>query len=170
MSLTENTPPKIGNNGESEGQCNSRQSVHPKRERLTNLSKTRRERPIPTARQLTNQVRKSGIGSLRTQRHNNILGVHKNYKNQVALLQNHGLAMTQPSPHYHFLSHLHLNDSQMLGNGLIRHPQTGTVLQPAFISVSSTQGVITDLNRDIRISDQYYARIVLPHALFTCHT
>jgi len=60
----ENTPPKIGNNGESEGQCNSRQSVHPKRERLTNLSKTQRKRPIPTVQQLTNQVRKSGLGSL----------------------------------------------------------------------------------------------------------
>jgi len=153
----ENTPPKIGNNGESEGQCNSGQSVHPKRERLTNLSKTRKERPIPTVWQLTNLVRKSGLDSLRTQRHNNIIGACKNYKSQVALLQNHGLAMTQPSPHYHFPSHPHLQDTQMLGNGLIWHPQTGTVLWPAFISVSSMQGVITDLNRDVCISDQYYA-------------
>ena len=166
----ENTPPKIGNNGESVGQCNSGQSVHLKIEKLTNLSKTRKERSIPTVRQLTNQVRKSGIDSLRAWRHNNIIGARKNYKNQVALLQNHGLAMTQPSPHYHFPSHPHLQDTQMLGNGLIRHPQTGTVLRPAFISVSSTQGVITDLNRDVRIADQYYARIVLPRALFTCHT
>jgi len=64
--------------------------------------------------------------------------------------------MTQPSPHYHFLSHLHLQDTQMLRNSLIWHPQTRTMLQPAFISVSSTQGVITNLNRDISIADQYY--------------
>ena len=165
----ENTPLKIGNNRESERQCNSRQSVHLKRERLTNLSKPRKKRPIPIVQQLTNQVRKSGLDSLCAQRHNNIIGARKNYKSQVALLQNHGLAMTQPSPHYHFPSHPRLQDTQMLRNGLIWHPQTGTVLQPAFILVSSTQGVITDLSRDVRIANQYYAQIILPRALFTCH-
>jgi len=95
----------------------------------------------------------------------------KSYKSQPEVQKIHGLAppMTQPSPHYHFPAHPHLNDGQVIRNGLVRHPQTGGLLHPAFISVSSTYGIITDLNRDIHLQDQYYARVVLPRATLTSY-
>ena len=96
---------------------------------------------------------------------------HENYKSQSVDPRNYGgtPTMAQPSPHYHFLAHPHLNDGRITENGLVRHPQSGQLLNPAFLSISSNFGVITDLNQHVYIQDQHYARILLPRATLTSY-
>ena len=169
----ENKALNLENNEEYGKKFYSRTLPSLKRDQLTNIALQRRlntEKLVLAAQFRAKQAKIASFGKIRPLRsstpedlsiQNNGL---KSYKSQPEVQKIHGLAppMTQLSPHYHFPAHPHLNDGQVIRNGLVRHPQTGGLLHPAFISVSSTYGIITDLNRDIHLQDQYYARVMLP--------
>lgn len=69
------------------------------------------------------------------------------------------------NPHQPSHPHAHVTGQ----SGYVQHPITGELLNPALISLSSNQGLITDLNHDPMIQDQYYARVVLPTATMVCY-
>lgn len=162
----ENDLPEIEKNGEISRKSQLCLEIIPKGKPNTNLEPLHTAtaaRPPTYLRQILRQAKltqRKKVGNLR------------DYKSQGRLLANSSTisTMAQPPNQYHFPSHPHLNNNILMNNGLIRHPQSGTILRPAHITVSSTHGIITDLNRDVRIADQYYARVALPSALLTCHT